>query len=79
MIFTGLTKTLVSFSKEVTYFLDLNDTVFGQLSLLFQVGRDEAPLLVVAGKVALVEMIMWPVRVTVVHSPLVEMVPKIEA
>jgi len=46
---------------------------------MFQVGRDEASLLVVAGKIALVEMIMWPVRVTVVHSPLVEMVGKIEA
>jgi hypothetical protein len=57
----------------------VNDTVFGQLSLMFQVGRDEASLLVVAGKIALVEMIMWPVRVTVVHSPLVEMVGKIEA
>ena len=65
--------------EEAIYFLNLNDGIFGHFSLLLQVRRDEAPLLIIARKVALVEVIVWPVRVTVVHSPLVEMVGKIEA
>ena len=61
------------------HLLNFVNVFLRKIALTLKIGLDETPLLVVAGKIILVEEVVRPLLITVVHRPLVEMVGEVEA